>query len=76
LLLLAELFIAHDFEFSIFKKPKNFRKRKVWIEVGVHEGEITLESCSQVREIKPAAQIVHDVVREAEQIIKELSGLV
>jgi nitronate monooxygenase len=34
------------------------------------------QSCSLVKDIKPAAQIVHDVVHEAEQIIRWLSGLV
>jgi nitronate monooxygenase len=34
------------------------------------------QSCSLIKDIKPAAQIVHDVVQEAEQIIQRLSGLV
>ena len=34
------------------------------------------QSCSLIKNIKPAAQIVHDVVQEAEQIIRQLSGLV
>lgn len=34
------------------------------------------QSCSLIKDIKPAAQIVHDVVHEAEEIIQRLSGLV
>lgn len=34
------------------------------------------QSCSLVREIKPAAQIVRDMVREAEDVIQRLNGLV
>ena len=30
------------------------------------------ESCSLVHDIKPAAQIVHDVIREAEEALEEL----
>jgi nitronate monooxygenase/enoyl-[acyl-carrier protein] reductase II len=33
------------------------------------------ESCSLVHDIKPAAQIVRDVVREAEQVMEELEHL-
>ncbi len=32
------------------------------------------ESCSLVNDIKPAAQIVRDVVREAEAVIAQLQG--
>ena len=32
------------------------------------------ESCSLVNDIKPAAQIVRDIVREAEQAIGEMSA--
>jgi hypothetical protein len=31
------------------------------------------ESCSQVKDIKPAAQIVLEIVNEAEQVIAALS---
>jgi nitronate monooxygenase len=34
------------------------------------------QSCSLIKDIKPAAQIVHDVAHEAEEIIRHLSGLV
>ena len=30
------------------------------------------ESCSLVHDIKPVAQIVHDVIREAEETLEEL----
>jgi nitronate monooxygenase/enoyl-[acyl-carrier protein] reductase II len=30
------------------------------------------ESCSLVHDIKPAAQIVHEVVREAEEVIAQM----
>lgn len=33
------------------------------------------ESCGLVNDIKPAAQIVRDVVREAEETLKELKHL-
>jgi nitronate monooxygenase len=32
------------------------------------------ESCSLVHEIRPAAQIVRDVVREAEEVLAQLRG--
>jgi nitronate monooxygenase len=46
------------------------------------EGDLELaplwagQSCSLIKDIKPAAQIVHAVVQEAAQIIQRLSGLV
>ncbi len=33
------------------------------------------ESCSLVHDIKPAAQIVRDVVREAEEVIEEMQRM-